>query len=425
MPPLPKSTSSAASSEPAILSLNQSSTFQLASEQTPVPMIDLTEQHQTIAGEVEEAVSGLFASQRFVLGDAVAEFEQQVADYCDAKHTVGCASGTDALILALMALNIGEGDEVITSPFSFFATASSIWRVGAKPVFVDIDPVTYNLDTDQVAAAITSRTKAIMPVHLFGQCAEMEPLWRLSVEHEVAIVEDAAQAIGATYRGRAAGVLGSLGCFSFFPTKNLGGAGDGGMVTTDDPELAERIKRLRVHGDVGRYNHIEVGLNSRLDALQAAILSVKLRHLDHWHELRRLNASRYESMFAACGLDADMIRPAARVDGEHVYNQYVVRVPNGRRDRIKASLTNDNIGAAVYYPISLHEQKCFEPLGYQHGDFPGSERACHEVLALPIYPELGLERQYRVVQSLAKACGKSFTTPIDAFVQPSEIRRAA
>lgn len=388
-------------------------------------MIDLTEQHAAIADEVQEAVQTLFTSQRFVLGDAVADFEQQVSEYCDARHAIGCASGTDALILALMALDIGEGDEVITTPFSFFATASSIWRVGAKPVFVDIDPVTFNLDTDQVARAITSRTKAIMPVHLFGQCAEMEPLWRLSVEHEVALVEDAAQAIGATYRGRAAGVLGTLGCFSFFPTKNLGGAGDGGMVTTDDPDLAERVKRLRVHGDVGRYNHVEVGLNSRLDALQAAVLSVKLRHLDTWHEARRLNASRYEAMFAACGLNGDVIRPAARVDGEHVYNQYVVRVPDGRRDEILSSLQSDSVGAAVYYPISLHEQKCFESLGYTRGDFPGSERACAEVLALPIYPELGLERQYRVVQSLAKACGKQFTTPIDAFREPVRVRKAA
>ena len=423
--PLPYSPSPtdqpADSDTPAILSMPA----RQSAPDAGVPMIDLTEQHEVISDEVLAAVNGLFASQRFVLGDAVADFENEVAKYVDARHAVGCASGTDALVLALMALGIGEGDEVITTPFSFFATASSIWRVGAKPVFVDIDPISFNLNTDLIEAAITPRTKAIMPVHLFGQCADMETLWRLSVEHEVTIIEDAAQAIGSTYRGRAAGVLGNIGCFSFFPTKNLGGAGDGGMVTTDDEELANRMRRLRVHGDVGRYNHVEVGLNSRLDALQAAVLSVKLRHLDAWHDLRRLNANRYEAMFTACGLDEDIVRPFARPDGEHVYNQYVVRVPNGRRDSIKDSLTADKIGAAVYYPISLHEQKCFEPLGYQHGDFPCSERACAEVLALPIYPELGLERQYRVVQSLAKACGKTLTTPIEAFGQPTTVRKAA
>ena len=377
----------------------------------PVPLIDLTEQYQTIKPDVDAAVAELFTTQRFVLGQAVEDFEKQVADYCDAKHAVGCASGTDALILAMMALDIGPGDEVITSPFTFFATASSIVRCGAAPVFVDIDPVSYNLDVEQVARAVTPRTKAIMPVHLFGQCAEMEPLWRLSVEHGVHIIEDSAQAIGATYRGRATGVLGTVGCFSFFPTKNLGGAGDGGMLTTDDDAIAARLRRLRVHGDIGRYQHVEVGINSRLDALQASILAIKLRHLDGWHRARRENAARYEAMFASCGLDADLVTPFARPDGEHVYNQYVVRIPDGRRDEVKASLAADSVGCAVYYPQSLHEQECFRGLGHTRGDFPCSERACEEVLALPIYPELGEERQARVVASLAKAFGRRFAAP--------------
>ena len=398
--PLPASTTTATAAAAATA----------AAPSGPVPMIDLTEQYAAIKPEIDAVVAELFATQRFVLGDAVREFEEQVAEYCDARHAVGCASGTDALILAMMALDIGPGDEVITTPFTFFATASSIVRCGATPVFVDIDPVSFNLDIEQVERAITPRTKAIMPVHLFGQCAEMEPVWRMAVENGLHIIEDAAQAIGATYRGRATGVLGTVGCFSFFPTKNLGGAGDGGMMTTDDDAIAERLRRLRVHGDVGRYRHVEVGVNSRLDALQAVVLAVKLRHLDAWHRARRENADRYERLFAACGLDADVTRPAARIDGEHVYNQYVVRIAGGRRDEVKARLAADQVGCAVYYPQSLHEQECFRGLGYARGDFPVAERACDEVLALPIYPELGAERQTAVVSSLARACGRTLET---------------
>lgn len=378
-----------------------------ADRPAPVPLIDLVEQHATIQQEIHEAVDRVITSQKFVLGDEVAALESEIAAYCDARHAIGCASGTDALILALMALDIGPGDEVITSPFTFFATASSIHRVGAVPVFADIDPVSFNLDPAAVEAAITPRTKAIMPVHLFGRCAEMEPLWRLAVRHGLAIVEDAAQGIGATYRGRHAGVLGTIACFSFFPTKNLGGAGDGGMLTTDDPELAARLRRLRVHGDVGRYEHVEVGLNSRLDALQAAILRVKLRRLESWTEARRRNAQRYAELFAREESCSGLQLPAENRDCRHVFNQYCVRVDAARRDEMISELQGAQIGCAVYYPKPLHLQRCFAYLAHRAGAFPESERAASEVIALPIYAELGQERQDRVVQVFSEAMEKT------------------
>lgn len=377
-----------------------------AADNSPVPLIDLVAQHQTISEDVLQAVSEVFATQSFVLGDAVADFEEEVARFCDARHTIGCASGTDALILSLMALNVEPGDEVITSPFTFFATASSIHRAGAKPVFVDIEPDGFNIDPDAVAAAVNHRTRAIMPVHLFGQTAEMDPIWRLAVDKGLAVVEDACQAIGAAYRGRQAGVLGTLGNFSFFPTKNLGGAGDGGMVTTDDAQLAQRIKRLRVHGDIGRYHHVEVGLNSRLDALQAAVLRVKLRHLAAWSEARRANAARYQELFAEHHLLDVLQPPQILADRTHVFNQYVVRVRDGQRDMLMNSLREQGIGCAVYYPQALHEQECFLSLGYKPGDFPESERACKEVLALPVFAELTVDQQVRVVRSIARAFGR-------------------
>lgn len=378
-----------------------------ADRPAPVPLIDLVEQHAAIQHEIHAAVDRVINSQKFVLGEEVAALENEIAAYCDARHAIGCASGTDALILALMALDIGPGDEVITSPFTFFATASSIHRVGAVPVFADIDPESFNLHPAAVEAAITPRTRAIMPVHLFGRCADMEPLWRLAVRHGLAIVEDAAQAIGATYRGRRAGVLGTIACFSFFPTKNLGGAGDGGMLTTDDPDLAARLKRLRVHGDVGRYEHIEVGLNSRLDALQAAILRVKLRHLEDWTNARRQNADRYRDRFARENLCNDLQLPTERRDCRHVFNQYCVRVDAARRDEILSELQTDRIGCAVYYPKPLHLQRCFAYLAHRAGAFPESERAASEVIALPIYAELGEERQDRVIHAVAAAMEKT------------------
>jgi dTDP-4-amino-4,6-dideoxygalactose transaminase len=380
-----------------------------ADRPAPVPLIDLVEQHATIQDEIREAVDSVISSQKFVLGEEVVALESEIAAYCDARHAIGCASGTDALILALMALDIGPGDEVITSPFTFFATASSIHRVGATPVFADINPESFNLDAAAVEAAITPRTKAIMPVHLFGRCADMEPLWRLAVRHGLAVVEDAAQAIGATYRGRHAGVLGTIACFSFFPTKNLGGAGDGGMLTTDDPDLAARLKRLRVHGDIGRYEHIEVGLNSRLDALQAAILRVKLRHLEDWTSARRRNAERYARLVAQESACSTLQLPTELRDCRHVFNQYCVRVDAGRRDEVLSELQAQQIGCAVYYPKPLHLQKCFAYLAHRAGAFPESERAASEVIALPIYAELGEERQDRVVHALAVAMEKTAT----------------
>lgn len=374
-------------------------------ENAPVPMIDLVEQFESQREEILETVERVFSKQAFILGDEVAGLEEEVATFCDSRFAIGCASGTDALILALMALDIGPGDEVITTPFTFFATASSIVRVGATPVFVDIDPVTYNLCPEAVEAAVTSRTKAIMPVHLYGQCADMKPLWRVAVRHGLPIVEDACQAIGAAYDNRRTGVLGTIGCFSFFPTKNLGGAGDGGMLTTDDPDLNARLRRLRVHGDVGRYDHVEVGLNSRLDALQAAVLRIKLRKLDEWAAARRVNATRYDEAFAAMGLQGVISTPTTLAPNFHVYNQYCVRVHDNRRTELMNQLKSSQIGHAVYYPAPLHLQKCFQSLGYQQGQFPEAERASREILALPIYPELGEARQQRVIKAVQKAFG--------------------
>ncbi|WP_437229747.1 DegT/DnrJ/EryC1/StrS family aminotransferase [Planctomicrobium sp. SH661] len=366
----------------------------------PVPLIDLVDQYHSIRPEIQEAVNRVFERQTFVLGEEVETFEADIARYVDARHAIGCASGTDALLLALMALGIGPGDEVITSPYSFFATASCIVRAGARPVFVDIDPVSYNLKPEAVEAAITHKTRAIIPVHLYGQCAEMDPIWRTAVNHHLAVIEDAAQAIGSGYNGRQAGVLGTMGCFSFFPTKNLGGAGDGGMITTDDRDLANRLRRLRVHGDFGGYNHLEVGLNSRLDALQAAVLAVKLRHLNDWSNTRRENAARYQDMFADCGLDERLELPCELPNRHHVYNQYVVRVKDGLRDEVLASLKKQGIGCAIYYPRPLHLQECFSNLQYRAGQLPEAEKAATETIALPIFAELREDRQVRVVETM-------------------------
>jgi len=400
-------------------------TLNSASESSePVPFIDLVAQYQTIRQEVKQAVDHVFENQAFILGEEVEQLEAEIADYCDARFAVGCASGTDAIILALLALGIGPGDEVITSPFTFFATAGAIHRVGATPKFVDIDPVTYNLDPARVEEAITDRVKAIIPVHIFGQCADMETLWRLAVRHNIPLVEDACQAIGAEYRGRRAGVLGTVGCFSFFPTKNLGGAGDGGIMTTDDAEIAARLRRLRVHGDVGGYNHVEVGFNSRLDALQAAVLRVKLRHLEDWSDARRKNARRYVEQFRQLNLLSSVEPPVTAPDQRHVFNQFTLRIRGGMRDDVMNHMRSLGVGCAVYSPIPLHLQECFKHLGYKAGDFPESERAASEVLSLPIFAELTDAQLTRVAAVLAEAATVASTIPFPVAANRQE-RHAA
>ncbi|HCS55048.1 MAG TPA: transcriptional regulator, partial [Planctomycetaceae bacterium] len=369
----------------------------------PIPLIDLKPQYQSIKPEIDEAVQRVFENQTFVLGDEVTKFESEVAAYCDSREAIGCASGTDALILALQALNIGPGDEVITSPFTFFATASSIERVGAKPIFVDVEENGFNINPQAISAAVSSRTKAIMPVHIFGQCAKMEEINRIATKHNLAVIEDAAQAIGSEYRGRRAGVLGTIGCFSFFPTKNLGGAGDGGMITTDDAQLAAKMKRLRVHGDAGRYQHVDLGMNSRLDSLQAAVLSVKLRYLDSWTEGRQRNAGWYQELFDREQLGSVVQLPKTLPDRRHVYNQYCVRVHDGLRDEVLNSLREQQIGCAVYYPQPLHLQPCFAHHGYKEGQFPISEQLSRDIMALPIFAELNLAQLERVVSGVGKA----------------------
>lgn len=336
-------------------------------------------------------------SQRFVLGDEGRRLEASIAEYTHAKHAIACASGSDAVLLALMALDVSAGDEVITTPFTFFATAAAITRLGAHPIFIDIDPATYNLDTQRVANAITSRTKAILPVHLYGQCADMDPL--LAIGNRVPIVEDAAQAIGATDYGREAGAMGAIGCFSFYPTKNLGGAGDGGMLTTNYDDLAQRLRRLRNHGGANEYEHEDVGINSRLDELQAAVLNVKLPHLDAWSDARARKAAAYSEMLNGAGLNYELVTPVVRDDARHIFHQYVIRVPQ-HRDALMEHLKRHGVASKVYYPIPLHRQDCFAYLGYKEGDFPESERAARETLALPVYPELTEAQQSHVVDAI-------------------------
>lgn len=372
----------------------------------PVPFIDLVEQYNAIADEVQAAIAPVFARQAFVLGEEVATFEREIAAYCGTEEAVGCASGTDALILSLLASDVGAGDEIITSPFTFLATGGAIVRTGAKPVFVDIDPVSYNLNIEQLEAAITPQTKAIMPVHLFGQCAEMTAISEIATQHHLAVIEDACQAIGAEYHGQRAGALGTFGCFSFYPTKNLSGAGDGGLITTNNPELAKRLRCLRAHGDTGGYQHRDVGMNSRLDALQAAVLRVKLRHLESWTTARQNNANQYHNLFQQQQCDDAIVLPKTLSNRRHVYNQYCIRIKNGLRDTVLADLRERNIGAAIYYPKPLHLQDCFQNLGYQPGDFPESEKASAEILALPIYPELPAEHQEIVVHGIAESLQK-------------------
>ncbi len=365
-----------------------------------VPLLDLKAQHATIKEEILPAIEAVIESQYFINGPEVKELEGLVAEYSECAGAVGVSSGTDALLCSLMTLGIGAGDEVITTPYTFFATAGSIWRTGAKPVFVDIEPDTFNIDPTKVAAAVTDKTKAIMPVHLFGQVAEMDPILEVARAHDLFVIEDGAQAIGAKYKGKRAGSMGTVGCFSFFPSKNLGGLGDGGMVVTQDPELADRLAQCRNHGSKPKYYHKWVGGNFRLDTLQAAGLIVKLRHLDDWSTKRRANAALYDQLFA--DVDA-VITPVIRGYNETIYNQYVIRAP--KRDGLQAALKEAEIGTAVYYPLSLHEQECFKDLGYKTGDFPESEKAAAETLAIPIFPELTEEQIQYVAEKVKEFFG--------------------
>lgn len=367
--------------------------------QARVPLCDLQAQYRALQPQFEAAVARVLASGQVILGTEVAALEEEVALYCGVSQAVGCNSGSDALLLALHALEIGPGDEVIVPTFTFFATAGAICRIGARPVFTDIDPITFNIDPHQVESKITSRTRAILVVHLFGQSADMEPLWRIAERHNLILVEDAAQALGAEYQGKRAGSLGSIGCFSFYPTKNLGGYGDAGMVVTADPEWASRMACLRVHGMEPRYYHRYLGWNSRLDALQAALLRVKMPHLDRWIEARQAIAGRYDTLLSEEHLTHFLHRPTSAPQCQHTFNQYVVRVAQGERDNLLRHLRSDGIGCEIYYPLPLHLQECLRYLGYKQGDFPVAEQACGEVLALPMYPELTVEQQRRVVQS--------------------------
>jgi dTDP-4-amino-4,6-dideoxygalactose transaminase len=352
-----------------------------------VPLLDLKAQYASLREEMLAAVTGVLDSQQFINGPAVKELEAAVAVYSGCRRAVGMSSGTDALLCALMTLGIGPGDEVITTPYSFFATAGCIARTGARPVFVDLDPATFNLDAGAIEARVTGKTKAIMPVHLFGQMAAMDAVMAVAAKRGLLVIEDAAQAIGATWQGRPAGSIGTVGCFSFFPSKNLGGLGDGGMVVTQDPALGEKLEVFRNHGSKPKYHHHYVGGNFRLDTIQAAGLLVKLRHLDAWSAKRRQNAARYDAHFAGV---AAIRCPTVHEGAVSIYNQYVIRAE--RRDALQAFLKEQGIGTEVYYPISLHEQECFRDLGYGRGDFPHSEEAARTSLALPIYPELTEEQ---------------------------------
>jgi dTDP-4-amino-4,6-dideoxygalactose transaminase len=366
-----------------------------------VPLLDLQGQYGPLREQLLAAIARVCDSQRFIGGPEVDGFEREAAAYLGVPHAVGLSSGTDALLVALMALGIGPGDEVITPAFSFFATAGCVSRLGATPTFVDIDPLTYNIDTRAAVAAISSRTRAIIPVHLYGQSADMDPLLDAARLRGVAAIEDAAQAIGATYKGRRTGSMGRAGCFSFFPSKNLGAFGDAGLLTTDDEALAHEARLLRNHGAEPKYFHKRIGGNFRLDALQAAVLRVKLPHLDGWTARRRENADRYDRLFRESAAAGRITLPARHPDCHHIFNQYIVRVP--ARDAVRARLAAAGIGSEIYYPVPFHLQECFAPLGYRKGDFPAAEAAAAETLALPIYSELTEAQQREVVGAVTAA----------------------
>jgi dTDP-4-amino-4,6-dideoxygalactose transaminase/acetyltransferase-like isoleucine patch superfamily enzyme len=370
-----------------------------------VPLLDLKAQYATIQQTIEPVIREVVESQYFILGPKVIELEEKIAAYSQCKHAIGVSSGTDALLIALMALDLKPGDEVITTPFSFFATAGVIARLNVKPVFVDIEEDTYNLDPEKIEAVISDKTKAIIPVHLFGQMADMDPILDVAERHNLTVIEDAAQAIGSEDdKGRRAGSLGHMGCFSFFPSKNLGGFGDAGMVVTNDPKLAEKLVKLRVHGSEPKYYHQIVGGNFRIDALQAAVLTVKLDYLDQWTEARQRNASEYIENLKANNLDSVLGLPVIKKGYRHIFNQFVLR--SSKRDELIQHLRDHNIGCEIYYPVTLSDQKCFAYLNYKKGAFPVAEKAADEVLAIPIYPELSMTQKKYIVETIASFYNK-------------------
>ena len=362
-----------------------------------VPLQDLNAGYKTIRSEIVQAVSDVLDSQQYVLGPKVAQLEEKIASLCRVSHGVGASSGSDALLLALMALGIKQGDEVITTPFTFFATAGSVVRIGAKPVFVDIDPETFNLDPEKIEAALTANTKAIIPVHLYGQIAEMDAIASIAQKHQLVVIEDAAQAVAALYHDKPAGSFGDAACFSFYPTKNLGAAGDAGMVVTDREDVANRLRQLRQHGEDSRYLHATVGINGRMDGIQAAVLLTKLSLLDQWNQKRIENARHYTSSLQNI---EQITAPVVKAYNYHVYHQYVIRCK--QRDQLRQFLTEHDIGSGIYYPMPLHLQPCFSDLGYKTGDFPIAEAASKEVLALPVFQELTREQQDMVIDTIKK-----------------------
>jgi dTDP-4-amino-4,6-dideoxygalactose transaminase len=367
----------------------------------PVPLCDILGQYRSLQAEIDAAVLRVLGSGQAILGPEVMAFEREMADYCVAKFALGCGSGTDALLLALHALDVGPGDEVILPPFTFFATVGSVLRTGASPVFVDIDPLTFNLDPTKIEAAITPRTKAVMPVHLFGQCADMEPIQRIADENKLYVIEDAAQSFGSCYERRKCGTLGTVSCFSFYPSKNVGTLGDAGAVSTDDEALHKRMTAMRNHGSEVKYFHKYIGWNARIDAIHAAILRVKLPHTEAWVEGRRAAAKRYDALIEEYALHGFLHRPVVMPYGRHTFNQYVVRVPARHRDPLVKHLKAEGVGCEVYYPLSLHQQECVAHLGHREGDFPVSEAAAREVLALPMFPEITEAQQRRVLDVCA------------------------
>jgi len=371
---------------------------------TLIPLLDLRAQYEPLRERILAAVTRVCDSQRYIMGPEVSAFEEEIASLAGVSHAVSVSSGTDALLLALMALDVKPGDEVITSTYSFFATAGSIERVGARPVLVDIDPATFNLNPGAVADAVTGRTKAILPVHLFGLSADMDPIVTIAQRHGIPVIEDAAQAIGAIYKSRRVGTMGEVGCFSFFPSKNLGAFGDAGLLTTEDQTLAHRAKLLRNHGMEPKYYHHVVGANFRMDAIQAAVLRVKAPHLSAWTEARRMNAQRYARLFRERGVLDRVTLPVEPAGHYHIFNQFVIRVAD--RDGLKAHLDEKQIGNEIYYPVPFHLQPCFANLGYRRGEFPVAERAADQSLAIPIYSELTLEQQQTIVDTIAEFVGR-------------------